>query len=130
MAELDISKAAESDEAKKEIEAAIISTNDKLFDSAHAYIKGYEKVRKSPQGVNSFNNALDVFSTVTKYSNGVSVCTQKVIDDINAVRGKNQPLDRDMKNFLKNYGSERAASVNQKKEKAPQKEAGKAMGKQ
>ena len=130
VAELDISKAAESDEAKKEIEAAIISANDKLFDSAHAYIKGYEKVRKSPQGVNSFNNALDVFSTVTKYSNGVSVCTQKVIDDINAVRGKNQPLDRDMRNFLKNYGSERAASVNQKKEKAPQKEAGKAMGKQ
>ena len=99
----------------EKLEQSIIDANENMFDATHAYIQGKEKVRVKQYGKKSFDNALDVLSTSTKFMPGTKLSTLKIVDDINAVRKKDRPLDRN--EFLKTYGAKRAAEANTKKTK-------------
>ena len=102
-------------EKKDQLVQKIINANENLYDATHAYIQGKEKVRRQNYGKKSFDNALDVLSTVTKYMPSTKVCTMKIVDKINGIRKKDSLIDKEK--FLSTYSANRAAEANSKKKK-------------
>ncbi|MBR6221866.1 MAG: hypothetical protein IKQ71_00360 [Lachnospiraceae bacterium] len=107
----------------EDVDYKLRNLNIELYDATLAYIDGKEKVRTFEKGKKSFNNALDVLAEITKNAPGTNLSTMKVIDHINEVRKGKDTINRDMNAFTKNYGAERAADANKKKEKAKTAEA-------
>ena len=73
------------------------------------YMKGKKKVRTTDDGKYRFDNALDALAIVSKHAPKSEQRIDKVIDRINYVRGKKEPIDKGT--FKQTYGVNHAEAA-------------------
>ena len=76
---------------------------------ATQYMKGKKSVRSTDDGKYRFNNALDSLAIVAKHASKSEHRIEKVLDRINHVRGKKEPIDKST--FKQTYGVNHAEAA-------------------
>ena len=83
--------------------------NLKIYEATNKYMDGKENVRYHDYGKLSYDHALDALAICTKYGNGLTARTHKILSNVNKVRNKNNKEAEDYidsKRFLENYGAD------------------------
>ena len=99
-------------------EEAVINANIAVIEAVNNYAHGKEKVRSSEVGNAKFANALDAAAIVTKYSPGMAVRTDDLIENINRIRSNGDPEaenDIDPKTFTEKNGAANAENAREKR---------------
>ena len=106
-------------------QSALIVANSELMRRIDGYMKGKKSVRRSDDGKERFNNALDALAVLNKHVKGAESITKDIVGRINQVRNANNEMHKDYVD-IDNFGPKRAARAKEERQAKQEMKAGKA----